>query len=83
MVSASGDGEMMLLGEAKWSERPFLKNEIELMAERIKHRNLPSGATGKCCYVLFLSSVGKGCLSSMSCNGVEIVTAEDVAATLS
>lgn len=79
VVSVSVDGKRILLGEAKWSEKPFSKKEVELMAERIRRRNPPSGMTGNCCHVLFLSSVGKGCLSQGRCNGVEIVTAEDVA----
>ena len=82
VVSVSGNHDAVLLGEAKWSEKPFRTKEIELMAERIRHRNPPVGMKGKLCHVLFLSSVGDGCPSGTRCNGVEIVTAEDVASGL-
>ena len=82
VVSVSGNHDAVLLGEAKWSEKPFRMKEIELMAERIRNRNPPVGMNGKLCHVLFLSSVWDGCPSGTRCNGVEIVTAEDVASGL-
>ena len=76
VVSVDGEGSQALLGEAKWSERPFTQKEVEGMAERIVRRNPPTGMPEKHRFVLFLASVEDK--SMTVCNGVEIVTAEDV-----
>lgn len=81
VVSENGDGTKMLLGEAKWSDKPFTGKEIEIMAERIKHRNPPPEISGKPCYVLFLASVENKDSLSQICKDVEIVTADDMVLT--
>ena len=80
VVSTNGDGTKALFGEAKWSEKPFADNEIEIMADRIKHRNPPAGITGNPCFVLFLASVENRDSLAQICKGVEIVTADEVVA---
>lgn len=80
VVSVNGDGSRVLLGEAKWSEKPFAYKDIEIMSERIKHRNLPSGISGKPCFVLFLASVENRASLEQICKDVEIVTADEVVA---
>ncbi|MGN0834039.1 MAG: ATP-binding protein [Kiritimatiellia bacterium] len=80
VVAANGDGTKVLLGEAKWSDKPFADKEIEIMAERIKHRNIPAGITGSPCFALFLASVGDRDPRMKICKGVEIVTADEVVA---
>ena len=82
VISASGDGTQVLLGEAKWSDKPFAKKEVEILAERIKHRHPPTGMPAKYRFALFLPSVENGCASMGTCNGVEIITAEDVVSGL-
>ena len=78
VVSVTEDNSHVLLGEAKWSDRPFTRSEVQIMAGRIAHRKPPIGFEGMPHYVLFLSSVEgipkDGCI----CDGVVIVTAEDV-----
>ena len=73
-------GTKALLGEAKWSDKPFSDKEIEIMAERIKHRNPLAGISGKFCFALFLASVENRGSLARGCNDVEIVTADEVMA---
>ena len=80
VVSANGDGTKVLLGEAKWSEKPFAYKDIEMMVERIKHRNLPSGISGNPCFMLFLASVENRDSLAQTCKDVAIVTADEVVA---
>jgi len=54
--------------------------DIEVMSEGIKHRNLPSGISGKPCFVLFLASVENRASLEQICKDVEIVTADEVEA---
>ena len=82
VVAMSGEGDQVLLGEAKWSEKPYSKKEIELMAARLKHRDSPLGMAQNRRYALFLSSVKKDCRPNWTCNDVEIITAEDVVSAL-
>lgn len=77
VVSVSGDGKRALLGEVKWSGRPFSKKAIEGLVRSLKMRQPPAGMSGVVQYVLFLPSVE----SKIGCKGfgdVEILTAEDV-----
>ena len=76
VVSVSGDGSQALLGEVKWSERPFTKDEVAGMAERIMRRNPPTDIAKNQCFALFLADVEDRNMAD--CNGVQIVTAEDV-----
>ena len=80
VVSGNGDGTKALLGEAKWSEKPFGDKEIEIMAERIKHRTPPMGISENPCFVLFLPSIENNSLRADTLDSVEIVTAEDIVA---
>jgi hypothetical protein len=68
----------VLLGEAKWSDKPFTISEVQMMAGRITRRNPPIGFEGVPHYVLFLSSVEGIPKDGYICDGVVIVTAEDV-----
>jgi AAA+ ATPase superfamily predicted ATPase len=83
VVSVSGEGSQTLLGEAKWSEKPFTRQEVEFLAERIKIRNSPMGLPEQRNFVLFLASVEDARSTGRVCDGVEIVTAEDVISELS
>ena len=76
VVSATDEGELALLGEAKWSEKPFARKEVERMADRIMRRKPPAGAPEMARFVLFLASVEDRDMTA--CNGVEIVTADDM-----
>lgn len=77
VVSSNGDGTKVLLGEVKWSEKPFTDKEIDAMADRIKHRTFPTGINCKPSFVLFLSSA-ENPQHAKVCKDVEIITAEDV-----
>ena len=77
MVSVNGDGDRTLLGEVKWSEKPFSNREIKELVHRIKMRKAPAGLSGAIQYVLFLSSVESKGLSK-GFDGVKILTAKDV-----
>ena len=78
VVSANGDGTRLLLGEVKWSEKPFSGKAIKDLVRRLKMRKIPVGLSGAVQYVLFLSSVEPKSLCSNSFDGVKILTAEDV-----
>ena len=78
VVSVTEDNSHVLLGEAKWSDRPFTRSEVQIMAGRITRRNPPIGFDGVPHYVLFLSSVEGFPRDGWICDGVVIVTAEDV-----
>ena len=76
VVSVDGEGSQALLGEVKWSEKPFAQKEIECMAEKIKRRNPPTGIPEKQRFVLFLAAIENKNMTA--CNGVEVLTAEDI-----
>ena len=78
VVSVTEDNSHVLLGEAKWSDKPFTISEVQMMAGRITRRNPPIGFDGVPHYVLFLSSVEGIPKDGYICDGVVIVTAEDV-----
>ena len=78
VMSVNGSGERALLGEVKWSEKPFRDREIERLSGRLMSRAAPTGLPSECVRVLFLSSVAKGSEYARSCGGVEIVTADEV-----
>ena len=68
----------MLLGEAKWSDKPFTISEIQMKAGRIIRRNSPIGFEDVPHCVLFLSSVEGIPKDRYICDGVVIVTSEAV-----
>lgn len=79
VVSVNGDRTRTLLGEVKWSERPFSEKAVKELAQSLKMRKPPAGLSGSAQYVLFLPSVkAKSLCSEKSFDGVEILTAEDV-----
>lgn len=78
VVSTNDDSTRMLLGEAKWAIRPFTRKEVEIMSERMMRRKPPAGISGKPCFALFLSSIESNDPARHVCDGVEIITAEDV-----
>ena len=78
VVSVAGDGARTLLGEVKWSERPFSVKEVRELVKHLKARKAPVGLPGAIQYALFLSSVETKSLREKRFDGVEILTAEDV-----
>ena len=82
VVSVTEDNSHVLLGEAKWSDRPFTRSEVQIMAGRIAHRKPPIGFVGVPHYGLFLSSVEGIPKDGYICDGVVIVTAEDIVSEL-
>lgn len=43
LVSQTGDGKTLLVGEAKWSEKPFEAKELERLSREVAARPLPDG----------------------------------------
>ena len=78
VVSANGDGTRLLLGEVKWSGKPFVDKEVKELVKRLKTRKTPVGLSGAVQYVLFLSAVASKSMGNDSFDGVKILTAEDV-----
>ena len=75
VVSTDETGEEVLLGEAKWSDRPFSEDEVLSLVKAMKSRTPPPGLSGRLHYVLFLPSLKKP--AKKVCEGVYILTAED------
>lgn len=85
VISRSLDGERMLLGEVKWSQRPFNVRDIERAASKLLARSAPSGLSlptpAKIVRVLFLPALDEGteALASRRTD-VVLATARDILA---
>ena len=60
VVSVNSTGEIVLLGEVKWSEKPFDENEIRALAHEMLLRDPPIGLPSRKVYALFVPSVAPG-----------------------
>lgn len=76
VVSFNGTGTRTLLGEAKWSEKPYSLAEVNRLAADLRRRAIPPGFPQVSAYVLFLSAVAARMPSVVQ--GVHIVTAGDI-----
>ena len=76
VVSFDGTGRRALVGEVKWSEKPYSLTEVKRLAEDLRRRPIPSHFPSVSAYVLFLSAVASGMPKVVQ--GVHIVTAKDV-----
>jgi AAA+ ATPase superfamily predicted ATPase len=81
LVAASLDGGMLVLGEAKWRDRPFGPDELQVEAARLRQRQAPDlGAAhreAEQLRVLFVPAVAGRLRRRIE--GVLVVTARDVA----
>lgn len=75
VVSTDETGGDVLLGEAKWSDEPFSKEEVLSLVKMLKSKPLPPGLAGRVHYVLFLPSLRMH--AKKVCEGVDILTADD------
>lgn len=78
VVSVNDAGDKALLGEAKWSEKPFGNADIMRFAANLQMRAAPQGFPKDEVRVLFLSSVVEDSKYRERCGDVEIVTADEV-----
>ena len=80
IVSSSMEGELGLLGEVKWSERPFTAKEVRQLARALLTRERPPTVPKEAKYVLVLPDVEQGVQVP---DGICLVTGDDIlAATL-
>ena len=80
IVTSSMEGELGLLGEVKWSEKPFTAKEVSQLAKTLLTRERPAAVPDEAKYVLVLPAVEKGVRAP---DGVCLVTGNDIlAATL-
>lgn len=78
VVSANGSGNKTLLGEVKWSEKPFTDKAIKDIVRLMRARGTPTCAAETVQYVLFLPTVESVKMRNEGFEGVEILTAEDL-----
>ena len=78
VVSVNGNGDRILLGEVKWSEKPFSVKVIRELVRSMKARRIPSGLHGSVQYALFLPTVESAVTHMDGVGGVRILTAEDL-----
>jgi len=76
VVAFNGAGDGMLLGEAKWSERPFARKEVVHLAGLLHSRQIPPHFPPVTARVLFLSSVASDVPHQI--DGVTIVTSDEI-----
>jgi uncharacterized protein len=85
LVSASMEGDALLLGEAKWSERPFTEAMIEEAARALLAKGIPSErwAHGKrVIHALFVPRLARVNRKASVGSIVEVFTADQVLAVL-
>jgi len=74
------DGSLGLLGEVKWSDKPFSAREIGQLSRELLSRERPPAIPEKTIFVLVVPSVARGV---KPLDGISLLTAEDIlAATL-
>lgn len=76
VASFNGSKSKVLIGEAKWSSKPFSKNEIDRLASAFAKVEPPAGFPTEVTRVLFLSAVEKQTPKKVA--GMPIVTAADL-----
>jgi len=81
MATTNLDGSVGLLGEVKWSDKPFTAREISTLSKEMLSRERPPAIPAKTIFVLVVPSVTRGAKAP---DGVRLLTADDIlAATLS
>ncbi len=76
VVSFNGAGSRTLLGEVKWSLKPFTRREVEKLAHAFAAVPIPKEFPQEARRVLFLSSVSRDVASEAF--GIQIMTADDI-----
>ena len=76
VVSFNGSGTKALVGEAKWSEKPYSLKEVRRLSQDLVARPVPAHFPPVAARVLFLSSKAANVPSFVE--GVEIVDAESL-----
>lgn len=85
-VALSVDGDSLLLGEVKWSERPLTASEVRDAGQVLLAKGVPPErwAQGKrVLYALFVPRVARGWRPARGPEGVAVITGEHVFAALS
>ena len=77
VVTGSLSGEVALLGEVKWSEKPFTAGEIRELASFLRRREPPRGVTSTATVRVLMVPVREDTSLSVV-DGVIVLTAEDI-----
>lgn len=75
VVSRNGSNSKVLLGEVKWSQKPFEKREVTRLCQELLRRSVPEGLHGERTFVLFLPLITK---DVMPTDDVVLITAEEL-----
>ncbi len=76
VVATNLSSSQFIVGEAKWSEKPFSNKEVETLASALLRRPLPPGVKGQIDYVLFVPSTRKSL--KVTTNGVYVIDAQTI-----
>ena len=76
VVAFNGAGTRTLVGEAKWSEKPYTRAEVERLAAELQLRPIPANFPKERVCVLFLANVAADVPEVVK--GVPVITAEDL-----
>ncbi|MFH0922005.1 MAG: ATP-binding protein [Fibrobacterota bacterium] len=80
IVAASQDGSTLLLGEAKWSKKPFTPNEIIRTLNELKAKGIPNklqGRYNKAIYCVFVPVFDKTLKTQRDCAVINAKTVLD------
>ena len=75
-MSFNGAGTRTLLGEVKWSDKPFARREVERLAKAFASLPVPPEFSQDVRRVLFLASAARDVPQEVS--GVQILSASEV-----
>lgn len=76
VIATNTSSPQVIAGEAKWSEKPFSKKEVETLASALLCRPLPPGVQGPIDYVLFVPSTCRKL--KVTTNGVYVIDAQTI-----
>jgi AAA+ ATPase superfamily predicted ATPase len=82
VVAESLDDEQLLLGEAKWTDKPVSEKVLQQAAEELKAKGIPSGIKGKRPRIVHALFVPRNPSGRRHQEGVHIVNARDVISCL-
>ena len=76
VIATNHSAQQFIVGEAKWSETPFSRKEIETLAAALLRRPLPPGVNGEIDHVLFVPATEEGLKITHS--GVSVIDAKTI-----
>ena len=75
IVAINLQGDAALLGEVKWSEKPFSQREITQLAYELTTREQPHGLPEKKVFAIVVPEVRKGVVAP---EGILLLTGDDI-----